>query len=200
MANISTVNNQTIVKRIQENNSSQLSQKSRPSQLKESVLQLPNSPSLRQVRSSEIFKNFDQALISDFEKKDQKEKPYEWSPTKEVVFQTYRESSKNALYKNTRSSSWNGIGFSPFIQVSQKEEKNKSQRETKMAKYMNGDPLAPEEFKLIANTSALINAHVDKKFFQFIVNHVEPDTLNAVKYIHPCYLIFSLKLPLQKIS
>ena len=114
---------------------------------------------------------------------EEKNEKYEWSPDKEGVFQSYRDSAKNLLSKKVRSSSWNHLGFSSFIQASQKEEKSKLKSDTKLAKYMSGDLLSAEDYKLIANSSVLLNKYVDKKFFQSVVNKLDPQIIEMVSLI-----------------
>ena len=191
LENISTISNQAIIHRILHDNphSSHISHRRQFSLTKEAGLEnrgtllLGSSTARDQIPKPDLLKNFEKATSPEDDVLEQvafSERKYEWSPSKEEIFRTYRETSKTVLHDKIRSSSWNEIAFSPFIQVSQIEEKNKSQRETKINKYINGDLLTPEEYKVIANSSVLLNAHVDKRFFQFIVNNIEPGTLDAV--------------------
>ncbi len=46
---------------------------------------------------------------------------------------------------------------------------------------MNGDPLTAEEYKYLAQTSRSLNAHIDKKFLQSAVSHLDTETISAVK-------------------
>jgi len=111
---------------------------------------------------------------------EEKKEDYQWDIEKEVLFQTYRDSAKNLLSKKVRSSSWNHLGFSSFIQASQREEKSKLKSDTKLARYMSGDLLSAEDYKLIANSSVLLNQYVDKRFFQSVVNKLDPEILDMV--------------------
>lgn len=107
----------------------------------------------------------------------------EWDLYKEKVFRGYREDAKGRLFNMIKSSNCNGLGFSPLVQASQKDEKSVQQREAKLANYMNGDLLTPEEYKLIANTSTTLNKFVDKKYMQTVVNHLDPDVIEAVNIL-----------------
>lgn len=107
----------------------------------------------------------------------------QWNPNKERVFRYYREDAKGRLFNKIQSSNWNELGFSPHVQAAQKDEKSKQQRDTKLANYMNGDLLTPEDYKLLANTSITLNKFVDKKYMQTVVNHLDPEVISAVSYI-----------------
>lgn len=104
----------------------------------------------------------------------------EWSPEKEYFFKLYRDDAKSRLFNKIKSSNWNELGFSPMVQALVKEEKNKLQRDKKLANYMNGDLLTPEEYKLLASTSVTLNKFVDKKYLQTVVNHLDPEVIEAV--------------------
>jgi len=105
----------------------------------------------------------------------------EWSPEKERFFMLYRNDAKSRLFNKIKSSNWNELGFSPMMQASLRIEKNKLQRDTKLANYMNGDLLTPEEYKLLASTSVTLNRFVDKKYLQTVVNHLDPEVIEAVR-------------------
>lgn len=111
-----------------------------------------------------------------------------WNRHKEHAFRVYREDAKSRLFDKIKSSNWNGLGFSPIVQASQKDEKSKLQRDKKLANYMNGDLLTPEEYKLLANTSITLNKFVDKKYIQSVVNNVDPDVIQAVSLMITCMI------------
>jgi len=108
----------------------------------------------------------------------------EWDPSKEETFLQYREDAKSRLFDKIKSSNWNELGFSPLVQASVKDEKSKLQRDTKLASYMNGDLLTPEEYKLLASTSVTLNKFVDKKYLQTVVNYLDPEVVEAVNTVH----------------
>jgi len=103
-----------------------------------------------------------------------------WSPQKEHFFKFYRYDAKSRLFNKIKSSNWNELGFSPMVQACIRDEKSKLQRDTKLANYMNGDLLTPEEYKLLASTSVTLNRFVDKKYLQTVVNHLDPEVVEAV--------------------
>ena len=104
----------------------------------------------------------------------------QWDPSQEDTFLQYREDAKSRLFNKIKSSNWNELGFSPMVQASIKDEKSKLQRDTKLASYMNGDLLTPEEYKLLASTSVTLNRFVDKKYLQTVVNYLDPEVMEAV--------------------
>lgn len=106
--------------------------------------------------------------------------PYDWENNKEETFLTQREMAKSRFSRKAKSSNWNQLGFTTFVQECQNDEKSKQQSETKLAKYMNGDLLTPDEYKLIANSSLLLNEYTDKKFFQTVVNNLDPEIIETV--------------------
>jgi len=105
----------------------------------------------------------------------------QWDPSKEETFLQYREDAKSRLFDKIKSSNWNELGFSPMVQASVKDEKSKLQRDTKLASYMNGDLLTPEEYKLLASTSVTLNRFVDKKYLQTVVNYLDPEVMEAIE-------------------
>jgi len=108
---------------------------------------------------------------------------YTWNADKEEIFHNHRNSAKHRLFNKVKASSWNEVGFSPLVQASQMDEKSKLQRDTKLAKYMNGDALSPDEYKFLASTSRSLNACIDKKFLQAAVNYLDPEIIEAVNMI-----------------
>ena len=96
------------------------------------------------------------------------------------MFKLHREDAKGRLFDQVKSSNWNSIGFSPLVQASQKNEKSTLRRDTKLSNYMNGDLLTPEEYKLLASTSTTLNRFIDKEYVQTVVDHIDPDVLQAV--------------------
>lgn len=105
---------------------------------------------------------------------------FKWNPEKEHHFVEHREDARGRLYDKINSSSYNDVGFSPMVQSSQLVEKRHLQREIKLAKYMNGDPLTSEEYKFLAITSKSLNACVDKRFLQAAVNYLDHEIVETV--------------------
>jgi hypothetical protein len=107
-------------------------------------------------------------------------KKFNWNDQKETIFKNHRLDAKARLFNETKSSSFTEVAFSPLVQASQIDEKSKLQRDTKLAKYINGDPLSPEEYKFLANTSRSLNSHVDKNYLQTTINHLDSSVLESV--------------------
>jgi hypothetical protein len=118
------------------------------------------------------------------------QKNYIWSQEKEGVFKNHRLDSKQRMYNEIKSSSFTEVAFSPLVQASQIDEKSKLQRDTKLAKYINGDALSPEEYQLLANTSRSLNSHVDKRMLQTTINHLDLSVVEAVR----SFIIFLMSL------
>jgi hypothetical protein len=108
---------------------------------------------------------------------------FKWNPEKEYNFVEYRDDAKGRLYDKINASSFNDVGFSPLVQSSHLVEKRHLQREIKLAKYMNGDPLTSEDYKFLAITSKSLNACVDKKFLQAAVNYLDHEIVETVKNV-----------------
>ena len=108
------------------------------------------------------------------------ENHYEWNENKERIFWSHRADAKGRLFQQVKSSNWNDLGFSPLIQAYITNEKSKSERDTILKRYIDGDLLTAEEYKYIATTSTALNSHVDKKYLQKVVNNLDPETINAV--------------------
>lgn len=112
---------------------------------------------------------------------------FKWNVEKEHNFVEHRDDAKSRLYDKINASSFNEVGFSPMVQSSQLVEKRHLQRENKLAKYMNGDPLTSEEYKFLAITSKSLNACVDKKFIQAAVNYLDHEIIETVFFFDFSY-------------
>jgi len=128
--------------------------------------------------------NRDKALTEREKNDEEKQDLYDWTQLREMIFSSHRADAKSRLFKQVKSSNWNDLGFSPLIQAYITNEKSKSERDTILKRYIDGDLLTAEEHKYIATTSTALNSHVDKKYLQKVVNNLDSDTINAVNYIN----------------
>ena len=144
---------------------------------------MPNSTVISETHSQNLKLPIKQPIMTLEEEKQVESKlkeEYKWSKEKERVFHVHRINAKARMFNEIDSSNWNDVGFSPLVQASQMDQKTKLQRDTKLAKYMNGDPLTAEEYKYLAQTSRSLNAHIDKRFLQTAVSHLDQETVSAV--------------------
>lgn len=154
-----------------------------------------NNTSLNTTRSRKLIPNLDlsdyafssQRNVNDLEEdkliETQIKKNYIWNQEKELIFKGHRKGAKRRMFNEIKSSSFTEVAFSPLVQASQIDEKSKLQRDTKLAKYINGDALSPEEYKFLANTSRSLNSHVDKKLLQTTINHLDSSVIEAVIFL-----------------
>lgn len=143
----------------------------------------PTDPLLPVQRSSSVAGELLErktSLAETESKKNKKDKSYKWDDKKEEFFSSSRAEAKNRNTTEIKSSNWNQLGFFPLVQAFLVSDKSKPQRDAILAKYMNGDLLTAQEFKFIADTSASINACVDKKYLQKVVNNIENEVIDAV--------------------
>lgn len=105
-----------------------------------------------------------------------------WNHEKEKIFFNYRYEAKKRLYNAIKSSDFSGVGFSPLVQSTQIDAKSKLQRDMKLAKYINGDPLTPQECKFLATTSRALNSHVDQDLIKTTLKHLDPSVIEAVRF------------------
>lgn len=109
---------------------------------------------------------------------------YIWDYEAENDFKSHKEDARARLFHHIKSSSWNEVGLAPFIQISHKEESQKSQRNHLLERYRKGDFLSTQEFSKIASTSQLLNSNSDKHLIQSVVNQLDPEIVDAVN----CFL------------
>jgi len=109
------------------------------------------------------------------------ESQYTWDYHAEREFKHHKEEARARMFNEIKSSSWNEVGLGPFIQVSHKEETEKSQRNHLLERYKKGEALGIKEYTKIANTSLLLNSYSDTQFIQSIVNQLEPEVIEAVR-------------------
>lgn len=106
---------------------------------------------------------------------------YIWDHEAEYDFKDHKEEARARMFNNIKSSSWNEVGLAPFIQKSQKEEKQKSQRNHLLERYRQGDALTSREYAEFAHTSLFLNSYSDTQFIQSVVNQLEPEIVEAVQ-------------------
>lgn len=147
----------------------------------------PNDPLFSIKRSASVVAGVPDRKISLTEnepkqsKENKKKESYKWNENKEDFFSSSRSDAKNRLSSEIKSSNWNQLGFFPLVQAFLVSDKSKPQRDAILARYMNGDLLTAQEFKFLADTSASINACVDKKYLQKVVNNIDSEVIEAVR-------------------
>ncbi|EGR30598.1 IQ calmodulin-binding motif family protein, putative [Ichthyophthirius multifiliis] len=104
-----------------------------------------------------------------------------WDNKKEKQFKQYRLDKKQLYYNEVNSSSWNDVGFLPFVQRYIINMKKQMQRDHLLNKYAEGENLTIEELKLLANTSELLNSCIDKKFMQNAVDIIDEDVISNLE-------------------
>ena len=105
---------------------------------------------------------------------------YFWDHGAESEFREHKEQARARLFNNIKSSSWIEVGLGPFIEVSHKKEKQKSQRNNLLERYRRGEALTIEEYATVSHTSQLLNSYSDQHFIQSVVNQLDSDIVDAV--------------------
>ncbi|CAD8073614.1 unnamed protein product [Paramecium primaurelia] len=100
-----------------------------------------------------------------------------WDNQQESIFTKQRSQTKQLFTNEIACSNWNDLGFLPILQQMTLTEKKKQQREHILNKYTDGEFLTAQELQFLANTSELLNACLDRDFFQKAANQVNPDLL-----------------------
>lgn len=106
---------------------------------------------------------------------------YEWDFFKEYCFKINRKSAKNLYNEEIKGSNFLDIAFLPLVQETYILEKKKKDRNLKLIKYAEGEWLSSEELKFLADTNALLNKCVDKKFLQDAVNIIDSEVINNLE-------------------
>lgn len=108
---------------------------------------------------------------------------YIWDYEAESEFREHKEQARARMFNDIKSSSWLEVGMGPFIQMSHKGEKQKSQRNTLLERYRKGEALFIEEHAAVAHTSQLLNSFSDQHFIQSVVNQLDTEVVDAVTMI-----------------
>ncbi|CAD8158110.1 unnamed protein product [Paramecium pentaurelia] len=138
--------------------------------------------SLGQDRLKHIKERQNRQMTQQFENindEEQKQSQYQviWNNQQEKIFTKQRSQTKQLFTNEIACSNWNDLGFLPILQQMTLNEKKKQQREHILNKYTDGEFLTAQELQFLANTSELLNACLDKEFFQRATNQVNPDLL-----------------------
>ncbi|EGR33168.1 IQ calmodulin-binding motif family protein, putative, partial [Ichthyophthirius multifiliis] len=137
--------------------------------------------SKRQVMSVSLQNNkesnINKTIYSSPQKNKEEDDDIFWTQDKEDIFKQQKNVKKKLYTYEVSSSSWNSVGFLPFVQKYFMNMKKQMQRDHLISKFSEGEVLSDEELKLLANTSKLLNACINKKFVQSAVDIIDDDII-----------------------
>ncbi|EDK31720.2 IQ calmodulin-binding motif protein (macronuclear) [Tetrahymena thermophila SB210] len=151
-----------------------------------SQLMKKQKQSLDEIRMDDAQLDDEQEQISTDSKNINSEEPLSkvqnfWDQNKEKAFKQCRQEKKQLYSNEVASSSWNEVGFLPFVQKYIIEMKKSMQRDHLLDRYADGEWLTAEELKLLANTSELLNSCIDRKFMQSAVDVIDKDIIQNLE-------------------
>lgn len=92
---------------------------------------------------------------------------FTWDASFEANFKNYIQQSRQLFHNELKTANFDEIGVMYMMQNLFKDQKKHKEREILYKKYAEGGPLTAEEVKFLADSSELLNACVDKTFFNF---------------------------------
>ena len=105
-----------------------------------------------------------------------------WSKKNENTFISHRQRVKRRFFNQAQSISWNELGIQPFVQKESRKFRTKQNRETIFKRFQEKEPVTDEEIRYLANTSSILNAVVDKQFYNQAISLIDRETLENVNF------------------